>query len=72
FEGLQYTDTDIADFEERLGMIYGREGLTVIVRDLSGIDMGEMVWLQIYEELDDTWARVAPDQRGSQMLRLVP
>ncbi|GKG30128.1 hypothetical protein Tco_0420026, partial [Tanacetum coccineum] len=25
FEGLQYTDTDIADFEERLGRIYARE-----------------------------------------------
>nr|GEZ97377.1 integrase, catalytic region, zinc finger, CCHC-type, peptidase aspartic, catalytic [Tanacetum cinerariifolium] len=122
FEGLQYTDTNIADFEERLGMIYGREadsarqifdkgdlsaywigispakdflgttpsytstkdpmlrlchmliacniagrsqahekGLMVIVQDLSVIDMGEMVWLQIYEELDDTWDRVAPN-----------
>ncbi|GJU17497.1 hypothetical protein Tco_1145463 [Tanacetum coccineum] len=26
FEGLEYTDTDIADFEKRLGKIYGREG----------------------------------------------
>ncbi|GKE40060.1 hypothetical protein Tco_1463465 [Tanacetum coccineum] len=25
FEGLQYTDTDIVDFEERLGRIYDRE-----------------------------------------------
>nr|GEX22631.1 hypothetical protein [Tanacetum cinerariifolium]GEZ46350.1 hypothetical protein [Tanacetum cinerariifolium] len=25
FEGLEYTDTDIADFEERLEKIYGRE-----------------------------------------------
>ncbi|GJV39450.1 hypothetical protein Tco_1417890 [Tanacetum coccineum] len=26
FKGLQYTDTDIIDFEERLGRIYDREG----------------------------------------------
>ncbi|GJS85523.1 hypothetical protein Tco_0752064 [Tanacetum coccineum] len=26
FEGLEYTDADIANFEERLGKIYGREG----------------------------------------------
>ncbi|GKE51466.1 hypothetical protein Tco_1486622, partial [Tanacetum coccineum] len=25
FEGLEYTDADITDFEERLGRIYGRE-----------------------------------------------
>ncbi|GKC17570.1 hypothetical protein Tco_1014352 [Tanacetum coccineum] len=29
FKGLQYTDTDIADFEERLGRIYDREGHSV-------------------------------------------
>nr|GFC10641.1 hypothetical protein [Tanacetum cinerariifolium] len=37
-----------------------REGLTVIVRDLPMIDMAELMRLQIYEELDDTWAWVAP------------
>ncbi|GJX66090.1 hypothetical protein Tco_0300433, partial [Tanacetum coccineum] len=130
FEGLQYTDADIADFETRLGKIYRREvhrvqvfnfggltdlmveglsgmmlmehkdaqgqgvfisrawrdpmlrlchrliacsiagrsqapkkvleGLIVIVRDLLVIDMAELVRLQICEELDDTWAWVAP------------
>ncbi|GJW18603.1 hypothetical protein Tco_0026039 [Tanacetum coccineum] len=29
FEGLQYTHTDIVDFEERLGRIYDREGQSV-------------------------------------------
>ncbi|GJS92527.1 hypothetical protein Tco_0799495 [Tanacetum coccineum] len=35
------------------------QGLTVIVRELPVIDMGELVRLQICEEIDDTWARVA-------------
>nr|GEX09804.1 hypothetical protein [Tanacetum cinerariifolium] len=78
FEGLKYTDADIADFEERLERIYERgvhgvhvfdfdgltdlmvEGLTMIVRYLLVIDMAELVQLQIFEELDDTWAWVAP------------
>ncbi|GKE21480.1 hypothetical protein Tco_1432992, partial [Tanacetum coccineum] len=38
--------------EERL------QGLTVIVRDLTAIDMAELVRLQICIELDDTWAWV--------------
>ncbi|GKF41958.1 hypothetical protein Tco_0125300, partial [Tanacetum coccineum] len=37
-----------------------RRKLTVIVRDLPIIDMAELVRLQIYEEIDDTWAWVAP------------
>ncbi|GKB66556.1 hypothetical protein Tco_0927968 [Tanacetum coccineum] len=60
FEGLQYTNADIADFETRLAKIYRREGLTVIVRDLPVIDMVELVRLQICMELDDTWAWVTP------------
>ncbi|GJZ70889.1 hypothetical protein Tco_0634740 [Tanacetum coccineum] len=36
------------------------QGLTVIVRDLPAIDIGELVRLQICEELDNTWAWVAP------------
>ncbi|GJZ58430.1 hypothetical protein Tco_0613924 [Tanacetum coccineum] len=43
---------------KRRAMISG--GLTVIMRDLLVIDMGELVRLQICEELDDTWAWVAP------------
>nr|GEX61716.1 hypothetical protein [Tanacetum cinerariifolium] len=40
--------------EERL------QGLMVILRDLPVIDMVELVRLQIYEELDDTWDWVSP------------
>nr|GEV27760.1 reverse transcriptase domain-containing protein [Tanacetum cinerariifolium] len=39
--------------EERL------QGLTVIVRELLVIDMAKLVRLQIYEEIDETWAWVA-------------
>ncbi|GJZ67977.1 hypothetical protein Tco_0631217 [Tanacetum coccineum] len=39
--------------EERL------QGLTVIIRELLVIDMAELVRLQIYMEIDDTWAWVA-------------
>ncbi|GJZ36188.1 hypothetical protein Tco_0582005 [Tanacetum coccineum] len=42
--------------EERL------KGLTVMVQDLPVIDMAKLVWLQIYEELDDTWAWVSSGQ----------
>ncbi|GJT33476.1 hypothetical protein Tco_0923895 [Tanacetum coccineum] len=37
FEGLQYNDTDIADFEERLGRIYDREVHRVQVFDFRGL-----------------------------------
>nr|GEZ60867.1 hypothetical protein [Tanacetum cinerariifolium] len=47
--------------EERL------RGLTVIVQDLPIIDMAELVRLQIYEELDDTWAWVAPGPKRQQV-----
>nr|GEX22217.1 hypothetical protein [Tanacetum cinerariifolium] len=36
------------------------KGLTMIVQDLCVIDMAELARLQICEELDDTWAWVAP------------
>nr|GFA87765.1 hypothetical protein [Tanacetum cinerariifolium] len=36
------------------------QGLNVIVRDLLVIDMAELVRMQIYVELDDTWAWVPP------------
>ncbi|GJT96831.1 hypothetical protein Tco_1092349 [Tanacetum coccineum] len=113
FEGLQYTDTDIMDFEERLDRIYNREVYslaeleggylrleacwldwrsniagrsqapekkvteTIVLskRDvwrkhgamISGglpvIDMGELVKLQIFEELNDTWDWAIPTTR---------
>ncbi|GJT43361.1 hypothetical protein Tco_0952076 [Tanacetum coccineum] len=37
FAGLQYTDTDITDFEERLGRIYDREVHRVQVFDFGGL-----------------------------------
>ncbi|GKE93975.1 hypothetical protein Tco_1578830, partial [Tanacetum coccineum] len=37
FKGLQYTDTDITDFEERLGRIYDREfGKAMLDLDITG------------------------------------
>ncbi|GJR77548.1 hypothetical protein Tco_0089913 [Tanacetum coccineum] len=48
FEGLQYTDADIINFETRMLMEH---------RDAKG--HGELVRLQICEELNDTWAWVA-------------
>ncbi|GJX37649.1 hypothetical protein Tco_0250952 [Tanacetum coccineum] len=49
--------------EERL------QGLTVIVRDHPKIvDMAELVRLQICEELDDTWAWVAPGPERQQVV----
>ncbi|GJR03019.1 hypothetical protein Tco_0526003 [Tanacetum coccineum] len=40
FEGLEYTDTDIADFEERLGKIYDRGGQSVFT---------SRVWRRLFE-----------------------
>ncbi|GKC91295.1 hypothetical protein Tco_1151944 [Tanacetum coccineum] len=37
FEGLEYTNKDIADFEERLGKIYSREVHRVQVFDFGGL-----------------------------------
>ncbi|GJU50604.1 hypothetical protein Tco_1220159 [Tanacetum coccineum] len=37
FEGLEYTDVDIADFEERLGKIYDRGVHRVQVFDFGGL-----------------------------------
>ncbi|GJZ00731.1 hypothetical protein Tco_0518160 [Tanacetum coccineum] len=48
--------------EERL------QGLTMIVRELPVIDTTELVRLQICEEIDDTWAWVAP---GPERLQVV-
>nr|GEW58329.1 hypothetical protein [Tanacetum cinerariifolium] len=45
-----------------MSLIYWLEilgGLTVIAPELLIIDMGELVRLEIYEKLDDTWAWVA-------------
>ncbi|GKE51419.1 hypothetical protein Tco_1486575, partial [Tanacetum coccineum] len=55
FEGLQYTDADIADFEERLGRIYGKEIHRVQVFDFGGLIklMGERLSGRILMEHRD-------------------
>nr|GEX21997.1 hypothetical protein [Tanacetum cinerariifolium] len=58
FEGLQYTEGVIADFETRLDRIYRRKGLMVIALALPIIDITELVRLQICAEFRDTWAWV--------------
>nr|GEV69844.1 hypothetical protein [Tanacetum cinerariifolium] len=85
YQGLEYTDADIADFKERRFAV-GRKsgahisggqfvarlaehfglstteilgGLTVISSELLINYMGELVRLQICEQLGDTWAWVA-------------
>ncbi|GKF15534.1 hypothetical protein Tco_0056996, partial [Tanacetum coccineum] len=42
-------------------------GLTVIIRDLLEINMTKLVRLHICEELDDTWAWVAPRPKRQQV-----
>ncbi|GKD18614.1 hypothetical protein Tco_1207772, partial [Tanacetum coccineum] len=51
----------VARLAEHFGLLTEERlrGLTVIVRELQVIDMAELVRLQIYEEIDDTWAWVA-------------
>ncbi|GJV80607.1 hypothetical protein Tco_1516477 [Tanacetum coccineum] len=99
FEGLEYIDADIIDFELIACSIAGRsqapemvtvtdlfylrgmdvgsvnipyllsrlQGLMVIIRDIPMIDIVELVRLQICEELDDTWAWVAPGPERQQV-----
>ncbi|GKD84343.1 hypothetical protein Tco_1355497, partial [Tanacetum coccineum] len=43
-------------------------GLTMIVRDLPVIDMAELVRLQFYIDLDDTWTWVAPIPEKQQVV----
>nr|GEX49450.1 hypothetical protein [Tanacetum cinerariifolium] len=42
FEGLQYTNIDIADFKERLDRIYGREVIMIDLFYLRGVDVGSV------------------------------
>ncbi|GJY91986.1 hypothetical protein Tco_0507768 [Tanacetum coccineum] len=51
----------IARLAEQFGLLTAEilGGLTVIAPELLIIDMAELVGLQIYEQLDDTWAWVA-------------
>ncbi|GJX78453.1 hypothetical protein Tco_0326602 [Tanacetum coccineum] len=77
FEGQDYTDADIQDFEDRLGRIHDRQvhlgviteeslqTLTTEVRGLTTIDMKELVRLRICERLLDilTWVALGPPRR---------
>ncbi|GJU56694.1 hypothetical protein Tco_1234460 [Tanacetum coccineum] len=49
YEGLQYTDADIADFEERLRRIYSREIHRVQVMDFQG--MAELMRDALYDKM---------------------
>ncbi|GJS50086.1 hypothetical protein Tco_0600207 [Tanacetum coccineum] len=51
----------VARLAEHFGLLTAKilGGLTVIAPELPIIDMGELVRLQIYMEVDDTWAWVA-------------
>ncbi|GJX48804.1 hypothetical protein Tco_0273994 [Tanacetum coccineum] len=51
----------VARLAEHFGILTKKrlKGLTVIALTLSVIDMAELVRLQIYEEIDDTWTSVA-------------
>ncbi|GKE78459.1 hypothetical protein Tco_1544579 [Tanacetum coccineum] len=51
----------VARLAEHFGLLTAEilGGLTVIALELSVIDMEELVRLQIYVEIDDTWAWVA-------------
>ncbi|GJY05907.1 hypothetical protein Tco_0371847 [Tanacetum coccineum] len=59
----------VAHLAEHFGMLTKErlQGLMVIVRDLFVIDMAELVMLQICEELDDTWAWIAPRPERQQV-----
>ncbi|GJS74291.1 zf-CCHC domain-containing protein [Tanacetum coccineum] len=59
----------VARLAEHFGLLTEERlyGLTVIVRDLPMIDMAKLVRLQICEELDDTWAWLAPGLERQQV-----
>nr|GFD21252.1 hypothetical protein [Tanacetum cinerariifolium] len=59
--GAHIFDGQFARFAEHFGLLTVKilGGLIVIAPELSIIDMAELVRLQICEQLDDTWARVA-------------
>ncbi|GJY85416.1 reverse transcriptase domain-containing protein [Tanacetum coccineum] len=61
-EAMIFGGQDVARLAEHFGLLTEErlQRLTVIVRDLPIINMAELVRLQIYEEIDDTWAWVAP------------
>ncbi|GKD28230.1 hypothetical protein Tco_1239008, partial [Tanacetum coccineum] len=60
----------VARLAEHFGLLTKErlQGLTVIVRELLVIDMVELVRLQIYEEIDDTWDWVAPRPERHQVV----
>nr|GEY87157.1 hypothetical protein [Tanacetum cinerariifolium] len=59
----------IGHFAHHFGLVRddGLRGLLVMARELSLIDMGELVKLNIYMEIGDDWAWVAPRQKRQQV-----
>ncbi|GJZ19098.1 hypothetical protein Tco_0555688, partial [Tanacetum coccineum] len=46
----------------------GLRGLSVVARELPLIDMGELVKLNIYMDIGDDWAWVAPRPKRQQVV----
>ncbi|GJS95134.1 hypothetical protein Tco_0802102 [Tanacetum coccineum] len=65
YQGSDAKAMPIADCVQYFFMASIESG-TLIIRDLPEIDMTELVRLQICEELDDTWAWVAPRPKRQQ------
>ncbi|GJX79429.1 hypothetical protein Tco_0327578 [Tanacetum coccineum] len=82
YDGLQYTDADIADFEERLGRIYSREIHRAQVLDFEGMHelMRDVLYVRmLMEHRDDggvmmftsrAWGRVF-ETRGPLVRELI-
>ncbi|GJQ94914.1 hypothetical protein Tco_0006053 [Tanacetum coccineum] len=82
YEGLRYTDADIADFEERLGRIYSREIHRAQVLDFEGMSelMRDVLYARmLMEHRDDggvmvftsrAWGRLF-ETRGSLVRELI-
>ncbi|GKE55670.1 hypothetical protein Tco_1494855 [Tanacetum coccineum] len=66
FEGLEYTDADIADFEERLGKIYGKGVHRVHIFDFGGstAKMAEGLSVRILMEHRDVQGQSVFTSRG--------
>ncbi|GKD83368.1 hypothetical protein Tco_1350207 [Tanacetum coccineum] len=73
YQGLEYTDVDIADFEERLEMIYSREIHRVQVVDFQGMPelMRDGLFARmVMEHCDDTEVLLDLDALGTIQFQL--
>ncbi|GJS42926.1 hypothetical protein Tco_0567969 [Tanacetum coccineum] len=70
FEGLEYTDVDIANFEERLGKIYGRGVHRVQVFNFGGLTdlMAEGLSSRMLMEHRDTQGQIVSEVAWSPTL----